>query len=101
MSLAEPQIPDPTAYDEDGKEFNRSTLIGEWDALIEALLSQRLAQDGLDPVADFLPQLRAHMNRGAELVCNRVREVGDVVALLPRAPTITPTTRTGRPDGEA
>src|SRR5437764_700315 len=27
LSLAEPQIPDPGAYDETGQEFNRSTLV--------------------------------------------------------------------------
>lgn len=88
MSLTEPQVPEPGRYDEDGLEFNRSTLLGEWDDLYEALLRQRLADDGLDPVTDFYPQLRAHMNRGAELVCNRIRDITDVVTLLPRtAPT--------------
>jgi DNA sulfur modification protein DndE len=84
MSLTEPQVPEPSRYDEDGLEFNRSTLLGEWDDLYEALLRQRLADDGLDPVADFYPQLRAHMNRGSELVCNRIRDLTDVVTLLPR-----------------
>jgi DNA sulfur modification protein DndE len=84
LSLTEPQIPDPASYDEDGLEFNRSTLLGEWDELVDALLRQRLAEDGLDLVADYLPQLRAHMNRGAEIVCNRLRDIGDVVALVPR-----------------
>jgi DNA sulfur modification protein DndE len=84
LSLAEPQIPDPATYDEEGQEFNRSTLLGEWDELFEALLRQRLANDGLNPVVDFIPQLRAHMNRGSEMICNRVREVADVAALMPR-----------------
>lgn len=83
MSLAEPQIPDGGQHDEDGLEFNRSTLLGEWDELFEGLLRQRLHEDRLDPVADYMAQLRAHMNRGAELACNRLRDVADVLQLIP------------------
>lgn len=83
LSLAEPYVPDPDVYDEDGQEFNRSTLVGEWEDLFDALLRQRLIQDGLDVEKDFMLQLRAHMNRGAELICNRVHDLGDILALVP------------------
>lgn len=83
LSLEEPRIPDPARYDENGQEFNRSTLLGDWDDLYEALLRQRLASDRLDLQADFLPQLRAHMNRGAGMACDRVRVLSDVLALVP------------------
>lgn len=85
MSLAEPRIPNPETYDEDGPELNRSTLLGEWEQLFEALLRERIVRDGLDPVEDYVPQLRAHMNRGAELVCNRVRSLPDILDLVPRS----------------
>ena len=84
LSLAEPRIPDPARYDENGQEFNRSTLLGDWDDLYEALLRERLAADQLDLQAHFLPQLRAHMNRGAGMACNRIRGLSDVLALVPR-----------------
>jgi DNA sulfur modification protein DndE len=90
LSLADPQVPDPAVYDEDGLEFNRLTLVGEWDELFAALLRQRLVDDGLHPIDDFVPQLRAHMNRGAEIVCNRVRALGDIVALVPRTEHFQP-----------
>jgi len=83
LSLTEPQIPDPATYDQEGQELNRTTLLGEWDEAFEALLRQRIADDGLDLVDDFLPQLRAHMNRGAELICGRVRDIADLAALIP------------------
>lgn len=84
LSLAEPRVPDPALYDENGREFNRSTLLGDWDDLYEALLRERLAADRLEVEAHFLPQLRAHMNRGAGMACDRIRSLSDVLALVPR-----------------
>ena len=83
LSLEEPRVPDPDRYDENGQEFNRSTLLGDWDDLYEALLRDRLAADRLDLEADFFPQLRAHMNRGASMACNRIRDFSDLLALVP------------------
>ena len=82
LSLEEPRIPDPARYDENGQEFNRSTLLGDWDDLYEALLRERLAADRLDLEVDFLPQLRAHMNRGAGMACDRIRDLSHVLALV-------------------
>jgi len=83
LSLADPQIPDPATFDENGLEFNRVTLVGEWELLFDALLVQRLIDDELDPDSDFLAQYRAHMNRGANIICNRVRDISDIVGLVP------------------
>ena len=84
LSLEDPRVPDATRYDEDGLDFNRSTLLGEWEDLYEALLRERLASDGLAPDEDFLPQLMAHMNRGAGMACDRLRTAADVLALVPK-----------------
>jgi DNA sulfur modification protein DndE len=84
LSLGDPRVPDPDRYDEDGPELNRTTLLGEWDEFYEALLRNRLVQDGLDSGEDFFPQLRAHMNRGAGMACDRLRDLDDVVALVPK-----------------
>lgn len=83
LSLGDPRVPDPQQYDEDGPELNRSTLLGDWDDFYEALLRERLVRDGLDLQDDFLPQLRAHMNRGAGMACDRIRDLSDVLALVP------------------
>lgn len=83
LSLSEPGIPQSDAYDEEGPEFNRSTLFGDWELLFDLYLRERIVQDGLDPQHDYLPQLRAHMNRGANLICNRVRDFSDVLDLVP------------------
>lgn len=82
-SLNEPQIPNPSGYDEEGQEFNRYTLTGEWDSFFIALLKERCIQDGLDPEKDLLPQFRAHLNRGVYSIFTRIKDLGDIQSLLP------------------
>ena len=85
LSLMEPGIPKPEDYPTDGSEFNRYTLMGEWDPLIVALLKERCVADGLPLDNDSLvKQFRAHLNRGVELLYARVRGVSDLVELLPQ-----------------
>ncbi len=81
LSLTEARIPDPSAYAEEEREFNRYTLLGEYDSLFVALLRQRCFNDGIkDP--ELLPvYFRAHLNRGVMLLQQRVRHVADLVSL--------------------
>ena len=81
LSLGEPAIPNPDGYPEEEREFNRYTLLGEYDALFVALLRERCCQDGVDlsRLADFF---RAHMNRGIVLLQGRVRSVGDIAEVV-------------------
>ena len=77
MSLEEPTIPNPEDYPEEDREFNRYTLLGEYDPLFVALLRQRCHQDA---VADsqHVEYFRAHLNRGILLLQKRVRSIGDI-----------------------
>ena len=85
LSLTEPGIPKPEDYPADGSEFNRYTLMGEWDSLIVALLTERCASDGLKVDDDSLVnQFRAHLNRGVGLLYGRVKGLSDLVGLLPK-----------------
>ena len=84
LSLLEPSIPKPGNYPKDGSEFNRYTLMGEWDPLIVALLKERCATDGLSLDDKSLgEQFRAHLNRGVELLYARVKGLSDLAELLP------------------
>ena len=85
LSLVDPSIPKPENYPTDGSEFNRYTLMGEWDPLIVALLKERCAADEL-PLDDesLVEQFRAHLNRGVELLYARVRGLSDLAGLLPK-----------------
>lgn len=83
LSIDDPTIPNPLQYDEDGQELNRYTLLGEWDSFFIALMKERLAHDGIDIEREFDAQFKAHLNRGVNLFCNRVRDLADIYELLP------------------
>ena len=85
LSLIESGIPKPDDYPTDGSEFNRYTLMGEWDSLIVALLRERCTVDELPLDNDSLVnQFRAHLNRGVGLLYGRVKGLSDLVGLLPK-----------------
>ena len=87
-SLNQPRIPDPSRYDNDGQEFNRSTLFGEWDPLYIAMVKMRLIEDGLDPENDFTTQLAAHINRGVHSIFPIVKSLTDLRELIPKNKSI-------------
>ena len=84
LSLTEAGEPDIDADLTDGSEFNRFTLMGEWDSLIVALLEERGAASGMIKDNDALVRyFRAHLNRGVLLLYSRVKGIEDLVNLLP------------------
>ena len=81
LSVSEPSIPKPEDYPEEEREFNRYTLLGEYDDFFVALLKQRCHQDGID--SSMLPDyFRAHINRGVVLLQTRLKNIGDLGALI-------------------
>lgn len=80
LSLNEHAIPDPSHYPEEDREFNRYTLLGEWDDMYVALLKQRLSHDRL-PVEQLEGQFRAHLNRGVISLSKLVKDISDVARL--------------------
>ena len=84
LSLSEPTVPDPEEYTDEDREFNRYTLLGEYDPLFIALLRERCLQDGLD-FARLPDYFRAHMSRGVTLLQQRVRSLSDISALVSKA----------------
>ena len=78
LSLRDPGVPDPTAFPNDGMEFNRHTLFGPHEVILLALLRQRCVQDGLDPDLDLPKQLHAHINRGVGILYPRLRSISDL-----------------------
>ncbi len=81
LSLEEPKAPNPEDFAEEEREFNRYTLLGEYDVLFVALLRQRLYQDGIN-TERLKDHFRAHMNRGLSLLQQRVRSVADLASLV-------------------
>jgi DNA sulfur modification protein DndE len=78
LSLVEPGAVDPRVYDEDGLEFNRYTLMGEWDALLVAYLKEWLLEQPNAQDHDEADWFRAHINRGLSVLPRRVRTLADV-----------------------
>ena len=83
LSINESSTPNPDSYTEDGQEFNRYTLLGEWDDFYIALLKQKMHRDGvaLDQIED---QFRAHVNRGVISLSKLVKSVPDIARLVVR-----------------
>jgi len=81
LSLEEPKAPNPEEFPEEEREFNRYTLLGEYDTLFIALLRQRLYGDGIRDSA-IEDHFRAHMNRGIALLQQRIRNVADLASLV-------------------
>jgi DNA sulfur modification protein DndE len=82
LSLEEPKAPDPNDFAEEEREFNRYTLLGEYDDIFVALLKERLYRDGAG-LLDMEGHFRAHLNRGIVLLQQRVRNVADLANLVP------------------
>lgn len=86
LSLRDPTIPDPSAYDDDStREFNRYTLTGPWDGFFMALLKQRCYQDGMQVQEVLEEQFRAHVNRGVILLFQRMKHLSDLRRLVEEA----------------
>lgn len=80
ISLSEPSIPDPENYPEEDREFNRYTLLGEWDAMYVALLKQRMLNDDL-PESELERQFRAHVHRGILSLGRVAKSLNDLIRL--------------------
>lgn len=79
LSLEEPNEPTLDADAADGSEFNRFTLMGEWDPLIVGLVEKRCASNGNGTDNGALVKyFRAHLNRGVVLLYGRVKELEGV-----------------------
>jgi len=80
--LEDPKVPAADEFPEEEREFNRYTLLGEYDHIYVALLRQRMHRDDLEQSA-IEDQFRAHLNRGISLLQQKVRTVADLAALIP------------------
>jgi DNA sulfur modification protein DndE len=84
LSLGEPTVPNTEEYQDEDREFNRYTLLGEYDPLFIALLKERCREDGV--ASERLPDyFRAHMNRGVVLLQQRTKGIADLAQLVPAA----------------
>jgi DNA sulfur modification protein DndE len=83
LSLTEQSIPNPSDYPEEDREFNRYTLLGEYDSLFVALLRERVALDKNQYRIE--ESFRAHMNRGVLLLQQRLKDIDHLGLLVATA----------------
>lgn len=82
LSLSEKNIPSlDLYYEESGQEINRYTFLGEYELLLLALYLQWCIDNSITQ-KDYYQYLIAHLNRGVELISNRVKGLEDFVNLI-------------------
>ena len=90
LSLEEQGFPqNPFESEGVGREINRNTLFGDNDAAYIALLRTWVSKNGLIETCtqkQFNDFLVAHMNRGFELLCSRIRGLPDLASMVSRDP---------------
>ena len=82
VSLAENTVPSLELFiEESGQEINRYTLLGEYE---QVLLSMFIlwCQDNQIDEDEHNQYFLAHLNRGVELLTNRVKGIEDIAQLI-------------------
>ena len=101
LSVEDPAPLDPAEFDADSDRIiDRHVLLGPYDALLVAMMRQRLAEertrDGdLDPTDDELvgEHFRAHVHRGVHLLFKKVKSPAHFSRLFPKAHPTEPAER--------
>ncbi len=82
LSLKERNLPSLELYSEDtGQEINRYTLFGEHELILISLFIQWCHENKIEEKNHF-QYFTAHINRGIELLVNRVKGLEDLVYLV-------------------
>ena len=82
MSLRQKGMPNPDEYNTLGAEIQPSKLFPHGERLYLALIAHRLLQDGLDPEEYLTEMTRAHLNRGAISLKQRISSLYDVYGFM-------------------
>jgi DNA sulfur modification protein DndE len=86
LSLSESGDPRSDEFGESSKRVIRQpVLLGDYEALFVSLLKLRHPEDVESP-AELETLFERHMDRGIMLLANRVRNVSDVLKLVPSPP---------------
>lgn len=86
LSVEDPAPLDPSEFPADSDRIiDRHVLLGPYDALLVAMMRQRLFEEELDPNDDELvgEHFRAHVHRGVHLVFKRVKSPAHFARLFP------------------
>ncbi len=101
LSVEDPAALNPSVFLSDSDRIiDRHVLLGPYDALLVAMMRERLAADQIDPTDDELvgEHFRAHVHRGVHLLFKRVKSPADFAQLVPAplSPNAVPALEVGR-----
>ena len=82
ISIKQKGIPNPDEYNKDGTNFLPSHLFPHDDKLYLALMIHRLRKDRLDPKLYLNDMTRAHLNRGAISLKQRINNLFDMYKFM-------------------
>jgi len=82
LSLKQKGMPNPDEYNTEGSEFAPDRLFPANQNLYLALVINRLKQDRLDPETYLNEMVRAHLNRGAISLKQRIDGLFDVYKFM-------------------
>lgn len=101
LSVEDPAPLVPGEFPNDGDRIiDRHVLLGPYDALLVAMMRQRLFEEDHDPKDDELvaEHFRAHVHRGVHLLFKKVKSPADFARLFPKPARIE---KTPTPEGVA
>ncbi len=82
LSINEKNKPSLELYSDDtGQEINRYTFLGDQELMLLSLFTQWCYENNIDK-KDYYVYLLAHINRGVEMLTNRVKGLDGLVELL-------------------
>lgn len=82
LSIKQRGIPNPDEYNTNGTIFSPSRLFAFDEKMYLALMINRLKQDRLDPQTYLDEMTRAHLNRGAISVKQRINGLTDIYGFM-------------------
>jgi len=85
LSISAPNKPDINLYSDDsGQEINRYTFLGEHDISLLSIFTLWCHQNKI-PQDQYYSYLMAHINRGIEILVNRVKGIDELMNLLEKS----------------
>jgi len=82
LSISEKIKPSLELYDDDtGQEINRYTFLGEHELILLSLFTQWCHEFNIKK-REYYSYLLAHINRGVEMLTNRVKGLDDFIELV-------------------
>ena len=82
ISLNDSTIPNFNLYNTNGRELKKTEVFGEFEKIINALVKQKCYIDKFDCDKDFNNFLLGHLNRGIDIISNRVKKISDIKFLF-------------------